>query len=80
MGPTGSDAQAYDLNRGPTDPDAIDGPVIAPTLLGIHGWGPYLHDGSGTTLADAIDLHGGGLSDALTDGQLDELREYLATR
>jgi cytochrome c peroxidase len=54
-----------------------------PSLRGAYDKDPYLHDGRSKTLRDALagphspDLAGGG--DALSDGELDDLVEYLKT-
>jgi YVTN family beta-propeller protein len=49
--------------------------IDTPTLLGVWGTGPYLHDGSAPTLEDAVTAH---LNVTLTPGELNDLSEYLA--
>lgn len=43
-----------------TDVDARLIDVDTPTLLGVRGRGPWLHDGRAATLAESISAHGGG--------------------
>ena len=45
-----------------------------PTLRGLWDTAPYLHDGSATTLADAVNAHSGA---DLSDTELDQLVSYL---
>ena len=45
-----------------------------PTLKGVWATAPYLHDGSASTLAEAIDAHSGV---SLADSELDALTSYL---
>ncbi|TDU73324.1 YVTN family beta-propeller protein [Prosthecobacter fusiformis] len=45
-----------------------------PTLRGLWGTAPYLHDGSATTLADAVRAHNGV---TLTEADLSKLTAYL---
>ncbi len=45
-----------------------------PTLLGVWNTAPYLHDGSATTLQEAITAH---INITLTTAELDQLADYL---
>ncbi|HVE86312.1 MAG TPA: c-type cytochrome, partial [Myxococcales bacterium] len=66
------------------NPDTgLDRGLNVPSLLGIARTGPYLHDGSASTLRSRImasrftDLH--GKTSALSDFEIDDLVEYLKT-
>lgn len=57
---------------------ATSGPLAAvdtPTLAGLWGTAPYLHDGSAATLADAVTAHNGV---TLTAQQTAQIAAYLA--
>ncbi len=56
------------------------GPQVAldtPTLLGLWATGPYLHDGSASTINDAIRAHT-ALTLPLTDPEFEQLATYVA--
>ncbi len=59
--PLYSDLLLHDIHpasfRGMGEPDAPVGMYKTPVLWGVRNTAPYLHDGSATTLADAIDAH-----------------------
>jgi YVTN family beta-propeller protein len=63
----------------PTTGTRLGGPLPGldiPTLLGLWKTGPYLHDGSAATLADAVRAHS---TANLSDEQLRQLSVYLRT-
>ena len=76
------DAGTYRLDGrdvGTLGPDS--GPQAAldtPTLIGVWATAPYLHDGSATTLQDAIAAHT-TLNLTLTPAELDDLAAYVAS-
>ena len=59
--PLYSDLLLHDIHdasfRGMAEPDAPVGMYRTPPLWGVRNTAPYLHDGSATTLADAIATH-----------------------
>ena len=59
--PLYSDLLLHDIHdasfRGMAEPDAPVGMYRTPPLWGSRNTAPYLHDGSATTFADAIDAH-----------------------
>ncbi|MCB0145044.1 MAG: putative Ig domain-containing protein, partial [Caldilineaceae bacterium] len=61
----------------PTSGNRLDGPLTGidtPTLRGIWSTAPYLHDGSATTLEEAVAAHS---TLALSGGELTQLATYL---
>ena len=72
------------LVRSGSNPDMfLDRGLNVPSLLGVSRTAPFLHDGSASTLRTRIfatrynDLH--GKTSQLSDGQLEDLVEYLKT-
>ena len=61
----------------PTSGSRLGGPLTgldSPTLRGVWGAAPYLHDGSAATLTDAVNAHNGV---SLTSGEVTQLVAYL---
>jgi len=80
--------QALTHNIGTIDQDTggrlgmplLNGGLDTPTLRGLWHGAPYLHDGEALTLQDAVLAHTVGMSldpATLSDGQLDDLADYL---
>ncbi|MHC4936418.1 MAG: di-heme oxidoredictase family protein [Planctomycetota bacterium] len=82
-----SDLLLHDIHpaefRGMAEPDAPVGMYRTPPLWGVRDTSPYLHDGSATTLEDAILRHGDEALNArtnyeqLTAGEQDALLLFL---
>jgi CxxC motif-containing protein (DUF1111 family) len=85
--PLYSDLLLHDIHpaefRGMAEPDAPVGMYRTPPLWGVRDTSPYLHDGSATTLEDAILRHGDEALNArtnyeqLTAGEQDALLLFL---
>jgi cytochrome c peroxidase len=83
VGSSGTDGRLHRVDPRPTDPDALDGPVLTPRLDGLAGRAPYFHDGSAPTLTDVVRVHpdaAAGAGTWLTDEQLLDLVTYLRSR
>jgi mono/diheme cytochrome c family protein len=82
-GASGSDGQLHRVDPRPTDPDALDGPIVTPRLVGLAARAPYFHDGSAATLDDVIEVHpdaASGPGTWLSDEQIADLVTYLRSR
>ena len=83
VGVSGTDGQLHRVDPRPTDPDALDGPVVTPRLDGLAARAPYFHDGSAPTLTDVVRGHpdaAAGPGTWLSDDQLSDLVTYLRSR
>ena len=83
VGASGSDGRRHLVDPRPTDPDALDAPVVTPRLSAVGSRAPYFHDGGAATLDDVVDQHpdaAAGPGTWLTDTQLSDLVTYLRSR